>query len=314
MTNLWQRVYREIRTTSPDTLISSYRGDVCASTGSLYMNNGPPPNSTNSIATCSKPDELGQYFHPTEMHGITIQEGPDGNSDEMPTYWFWHPWVCAKNITGCPWVGHGNASRIFDSYLKTVGHGAVLNMNIPPERTGRMNASVAAVMREVGQALNDTFGTSVASIPSQLATKCATASDATVVDVSSKPFDYIVIKEDLSQGQRIANYSVEFQREGSSTWEVMVTAGGCVKHNCTNTRESASHGFSDRPDGHDPRDQYVGHKRIDMPIVPTSGAGRVRVAKVRFSCHQTFADPIHVRSFALHLKNVPWETNIASLE
>jgi len=32
-------------------------------------------------------------------------------------------------------VGHGNASRIFDSYIATVGHGAVLNMNIPPERT-----------------------------------------------------------------------------------------------------------------------------------------------------------------------------------
>ena len=73
MNDLWQRVYREIRTTSPDTLISSYRGDVCASTGSLYMNNGPPPNSTNNIATCSKPDELGQYFHPTEMHGITTR-------------------------------------------------------------------------------------------------------------------------------------------------------------------------------------------------------------------------------------------------
>ena len=56
-------------------------------------------------------------FHPTEMHGITIQEGPDGNTDAFPTYWFWHPWACATNISGCPWVGHGNASRIFDSYL-----------------------------------------------------------------------------------------------------------------------------------------------------------------------------------------------------
>ena len=71
-------------------------------------------------------------------------------------------------------------------------------------------------------------------------------------------------------------------------------------------------GFGDRPDGHDPRDQYVGHKRIDVPVVPTSGAGRVRVAKVRFSCHQAFADPIHVRSFALHLKNVPWEADLES--
>jgi hypothetical protein len=42
-------------------------------------------------------------------------------------------------------VGHANASRIFDSYIVTVGRGATLNMNIPPERTGQMNASVFQV-------------------------------------------------------------------------------------------------------------------------------------------------------------------------
>ena len=34
---LWDAVYHEIRTTSPRTMISSYRGDVCASTGTLYV-------------------------------------------------------------------------------------------------------------------------------------------------------------------------------------------------------------------------------------------------------------------------------------
>ena len=121
-----------------------------------YTNNGPAPNTTDT-STCGKASETGTYFHPTEMHGITIQEGPDGNTDLQPTYWFWHPWACAGNKTGCPWVGHGNASRIFDSYLVTVGHGGVLNMNIPPERTGRMNVSVVAVMADVGKAINDTF-------------------------------------------------------------------------------------------------------------------------------------------------------------
>jgi len=36
-TELWNQVYETIRTVSPDTMISSYRGDVCASTGSLYV-------------------------------------------------------------------------------------------------------------------------------------------------------------------------------------------------------------------------------------------------------------------------------------
>jgi hypothetical protein len=38
---------------------------------------------------CGAFSEAGPFFHPTEMHGITMQEGPDGNSDAIPTYWFW---------------------------------------------------------------------------------------------------------------------------------------------------------------------------------------------------------------------------------
>lgn len=90
-TELWEAVYDTIRTTSPSTLISAYRGDVCASTGSLYYNDGPASFSSD-IRGCQPAKEDGRFFHPTEMHGITIQEGPDGNSDSIPTYWFWHPW------------------------------------------------------------------------------------------------------------------------------------------------------------------------------------------------------------------------------
>ena len=38
-----------------------------------------------------------------------------------------------------------------------MGHGSVLTANIPPDRTGRMNASVAKVMAQVGAAINHTF-------------------------------------------------------------------------------------------------------------------------------------------------------------
>lgn len=69
---------------------------------------------------------------------------------------------------------------------------------------------------------------------------------------------------------------------------------------------------SDRPDGHDPRDQYVGHKRIDTPIVKTSGAGAVEVAKVRLNCHRLVASvepggPVYVRRMSLHKRRVPWD-------
>jgi alpha-L-fucosidase len=152
----YDSVFKMIREISPDTLISAYRGDVCTSIGSLYTNDGPAPNASDS-AECQPASETGKYFHPTEMHGVTMQEGPDGNTPIQPTYWFWHAWACAGNVSGCPWVGHANASRIFNSYVATVGHGGVMNMNIAPDATGRLNASVVQVMEEAGKAINDTF-------------------------------------------------------------------------------------------------------------------------------------------------------------
>ena len=107
--------------------------------------------------------------------------------------------------------------------------------------------------------------------------------------------------------------------------------------------------LSDRPDGHDPRDQYVvscsltcnieftfnsylnvkfkhhdhpdwfgftivmqGHKRIDFPIISTSGSSAPKIEEVRFNCIRLMnrglpADTeVHLRQFSLHRKNVPW--------
>ena len=85
-----------------------------------------------------------------------------------------------------------------------------------------------------------------------------------------------------------------------------VTTTSCVCGPASKATIAVLHGHETR-DGHDPRDQYVGHKRIDFPIVPTSGAGAVAVAQARFSCHRAIEAPVHLRSFALHKKVVPWE-------
>jgi alpha-L-fucosidase len=304
---LWRQVYQTVRSNSPATLVSSYRGDVCAAVGSLYTNGGPAPNSSSDITGCAKPAvENGSYFHPTEMHGITMQEGPDGNTDAKPTYWFWHPWACAGNTSGCPWVGHANASRIFDSYLMTVGHGAVLNLNSPPDRSGRMNASVAAVMYEAGRAINATFRETHAGKVSGQSAPC---SDGVATLSPTGPFDYIVSMEELSHGQRIGNYSIDFRRPNSSNWEPLVPP---VQPRPPSNESRM--GLEDRPDGHDPRDQYVGHKRIDVPVVQTSGVGAVIIEQVRFNCirlvHQAALTPeslVHLAQFSLHRRRVPWE-------
>ena len=150
MNELWSRVYQQIASEWPQTIISAYRGDVCGETVTVYTNDGPRPNSSDT-SNCQTPNEKGKYFHPIEMHGYvwghgwdghgmtaalmavsckqdsqagpfpphlfpssyTIQEGPDGRTPKIkPTFWFWHNEV-----------GHLNASSIFDGLRYTVGHG-----------------------------------------------------------------------------------------------------------------------------------------------------------------------------------------------
>jgi hypothetical protein len=154
----------------------------------------------------------------------------------------------------------------------------------------------AEVMRDAGLALNATFKAApVAGWPEGAGTVNTSVGVPIVVDLPAgggEPFDYVVTMEDLRYGQRIANYTVEYQAVGGTTWEVLVPP---VIANHSHTAPSGHHQRQgqvrpgDRPDGHDPRDQYVGRKRIDFPIVNTStamsdGGPVVSVARVRFTC------------------------------
>lgn len=65
--------------------------------------------------------------------------------------------------------------------------------------------------------------------------------------------------------------------------------------------------LGDRPDGQDPRDSHIGHKRIDLPEVATRGAKALKIAKVRLNCIEAWEEPVYVRSFSVHKKSVPWE-------
>ena len=86
---------------------------------------------------------------------------------------------------------------------------------------------------------------------------------------------------------------------------------GVVRQNSSHSTAQLSR-EKDRPDGHDPRDQYIGHKRIDTPIVKTSGSGAVEVAAVRLNCHRLISavEPggvVYVRRFSLHKRHTPWD-------
>jgi len=175
-----------------------------------------------------------------------------------------------------------------------------------------MNASVVDVMHVAGKAINDTFHLNDVGKATAVTGSCGPG--VSVLDVSG-PFDYIVTMEDLVHGQRIGNYSIEYRAKGSVSWEVLVPpvrashsppppAAGAAR---VPTAPAADGPVSDRPDGHDPRDQYIGHRRIDIPIVSTE-----HIAQVRFNCLRLIkavptGESVHLRQFSVHKKIVPWE-------
>lgn len=170
-------------------------------------------------------------------------------------------------------------------------------MNIPPDASGRMNASVVEVMREAGRAINDTFRLHNAGVVRAGSGVCENG--VVVVDATGE-FDFIVTMEDLRFGQRIGNYSIDFRQEGSDVWEVLVPPVQPIPPPTS---------LGDHPNGKDPRDSHVGHKRIDVPALSLVG---LKVAQVRFNCIRLVegageGDLVFIRSLSLHKKRVPWE-------
>jgi hypothetical protein len=60
----------------------------------------------------------------------------------------------------------------------------------------------------------------------------------------------------------------------------------------------------DRPAGADPRDQYVGYRRIDLPIIPVSDTANITA--IRFACKRSIGPVIHLVEFGVYKKTVPW--------
>lgn len=67
--------------------------------------------------------------------------------------WFYHPSEDAKVKT---------PTQLLDIYYKSVGRGACLNLNVPPDRRGRIHENDLASLRQFRRILDATFPTNLA--------------------------------------------------------------------------------------------------------------------------------------------------------
>ena len=145
--------------------------------------------------------------------------------------WFYHAAEDAKVKT---------PAQLLDIYYKSVGRGACLNLNLPPDRRGRIHDNDVAALREFRRILDATFASDLASgaevtssavrgnDPAFAATHLVdgrrdsywtTDDDTTVAEVAlklAKPatFDVIALREHLPLGQRVDAFAVDRWADG----------------------------------------------------------------------------------------------------
>ena len=160
----------------------------------------------------------------------------------------WIPAECDVSIRP-GWFWHGNeedkiktARELFTIYLKSVGRGANLLLNVPPDPRGLIGEKEAGVLKEFKKLRDQSFGENLlksANIYYQFSPKNITFRtvdsigafgvnlQSFVVELPEKTtINCIILREAIHLGQTVRKFSVVFYRESKRTGEIKGTSVG----------------------------------------------------------------------------------------
>ena len=155
------------------------------------------------------------------VSGVSTTENsdPEGNAwlpievDTVIRYhdWFWST-TNEKDLR--------SLDELMDVYYNSVGHGAVLLLNIAPDTTGRIPEADAKRAAEFGAGIKRRFGKSIAE----------TSGRGNFVELTfDKPttIDHVITMEDILQGERVREYVIEGLVDGD--WQ-RIAQGSAIGH------------------------------------------------------------------------------------
>lgn len=115
-----------------------------------------------------------------------------------------------------------NPEALFQLYLKSVGRGASLLLNVPPDRRGLINEHDSAALAGFKKLREESFSKAVISkkfLP-------AYQNNYSIHFGSTKKINCIVIEEPIRSGQRIKKFSVQLRNENKIVKEIEGTTIG----------------------------------------------------------------------------------------
>ncbi|MDX9974274.1 MAG: alpha-L-fucosidase [FCB group bacterium] len=151
----WDATRELVRELQPDAVIfgdigdirwvgneQGYAGDPCWATYTPHGRDGSAPAPGNTVyQEGENGTRNGEFWMPAEVD-VSIRPG-----------WFYHTKDDDKVRT---------PDNLMKLYFESVGRGAGLLLNLPPDRRGKIHENDAASMREFGRRLKETFSTDLA--------------------------------------------------------------------------------------------------------------------------------------------------------
>jgi len=178
--------------------------------------------------------------------------------------WFWHPDSVKPTHPKKHW-------EHLDLYYRTVGLGANVIINLPPDSRGLIPDDIAAAAKALGDDIHKRFANPIAELNK------VTKGD--VVELSwEKPTEIntIVTMENIVNGQKVVRYTLEAFVDGK--WQELESRNKLV-------------GF--KPYNNNPGYETIGHKKIDR-------VKAVVTDRIRFRCLESVVKPVEIRSMAVY--------------
>lgn len=129
--------------------------------------------------------------------------------------WFWHENEEPHSL-----------DRLFQTYIASVGNNACLNLNIPPTREGLLDQRDVQRLKEFGERLKQAFGQPLeATIEKDPESPPRQPKYVVTFAQAQKEVQYIVLAEDISQGQRVESFRITRADSNIASYE-----GTCIGH------------------------------------------------------------------------------------
>jgi len=225
----WPTTWQLIRELQPGAVIFSDVGPDCRWVGNESGVAGDPCWATlNDDGWCPGLADANQL---NSGHRYGKKWIPAEADFSIRPGWFWH---AEQNDQV------RSAADLWDHYFQTVGRGAAMNLNIPPDADGQIYTRDASTLAEFGRRLKETFAVNLASsarviasnvrgdkrkfsgqnlIDNNVETYWATDDAVTTPEVIlefKKPvsFDIVSLREYLPLGQRVGAFALDQWQDG----------------------------------------------------------------------------------------------------